>query len=430
MPEPEWFLLQGGHQLGPFNRDQLTRRLAYRTPDMLVWRAGLSGWMRPAEVPELGPPRPAMVASAAAPQAVEEDKAPQFSAAFQALAQAYGAAVRTEDDELTFGVTHEGIPMTVRCAPGRSDASLEVTARGAHPPVRIYAEGGFERLGKRLGLNREVQTGDEEFDRRVYLDTPLPPEAVRDIAGRAGLRRGVLTVLEQGFDQVELDHEGILVTRDVEHPQELVRTRLDQTLSAVAEVAASLRGINPAWSRQRRSAWPLWVTGIGAAAAVAGVVALYVASGAWPPAGFGPLTTGVAAGAVAWLLAMAVLVRLLWGRSDALLHLTLSAVVLLVALPTLGAAALYAANGSFDRSPPVVRQTVLRSKWVSRSRGVRVAGPLRARQRRYYVMVLDGSQLRTLRVPQALYDSVKPGASLMVSVRPGALGWEWDEKPQ
>jgi len=429
MDEDEWFLFEGGQQLGPFTREQLVARLAsHRRPDTLVCRRGMASWVRPEEYPELGLRRPPPPPMARAPQGGEEDRTQEFSSAFRALAQAYGAAVRTDGDELAFETSCEGIRVSIRCEPGSSDADLTVTARaGPHPPLRIYREGGFERIGKRLGFNREVQTGDEEFDREVYLDTPLPAAAVRDITGRPAFRRGVLTLLQQGFGAVEIDHDGLSIDKDVEHSEELARPRLDQTISAVALVATSLREIDPAWSRHRRSEWPWWLAGIGAVAAVAGVVALIVANKVWPPTGIGLVLLGLGGGGVAWAAAVALLIRLLWGRTDALFHLTLSGVLLLVALPSLGAAGLVALNGALDRSPPVVHQTVLRNKATSVYRGVRV-GILRSRHRRYYVTVDDGLRVRRLSVPRAIYDRVEPGSPLTVVTRRGALGWEWDEK--
>src|SRR5262245_25440159 len=42
------------------------------------------------------------------------------------------------------------------------------------PAILVRAERGFDRLGKSLGLNREVQLGDQAFDDAAYLASSAP----------------------------------------------------------------------------------------------------------------------------------------------------------------------------------------------------------------------------------------------------------------
>lgn len=49
----QYYLEKNGQQTGPFEVDQLIPN--GMTPDSLVWTAGMAGWARAAEVPELAP---------------------------------------------------------------------------------------------------------------------------------------------------------------------------------------------------------------------------------------------------------------------------------------------------------------------------------------------------------------------------------------
>src|SRR4051812_49357906 len=42
------------------------------------------------------------------------------------------------------------------------------------PPVYFRKENGRDRAGKLLRLNRELQTGDDEFDRAIYIESDAP----------------------------------------------------------------------------------------------------------------------------------------------------------------------------------------------------------------------------------------------------------------
>ena len=57
----------------------------------------------------------------------------------------------------------------------------------------------MDRFGKLLGVNREVQTGDAEFDRQCYVDSPESDEVVKRLLAPPAVRSGISALLKLGF---------------------------------------------------------------------------------------------------------------------------------------------------------------------------------------------------------------------------------------
>lgn len=94
---------------------------------------------------------------------------------------------------------HEGQPFTL---------SLDISSGGVHgwtlevydaalPAVRFSRESDFDRLGKQLHLNHEIQIGDERFDAYVYIDEGdrTPEEAVHALLRSSAVRRALTDTL-------------------------------------------------------------------------------------------------------------------------------------------------------------------------------------------------------------------------------------------
>jgi len=64
-------------------------------------------------------------------------------------------------------------------------------------------ETSVDRSGKRLGLNREVQTGDRDFDAYIYLETD-DTESAREVLASGELRRIVLELVRGEIEVVAL----------------------------------------------------------------------------------------------------------------------------------------------------------------------------------------------------------------------------------
>jgi len=345
---------------------------------------------------------------------------------FRALARARQAEVQaSEGSALCFSTTERGVPFTVRCEAKNEGCRLRLRAEtGPLPELAVGSETGFERFGKRIGLAREVQTGDEVFDREAYLDTPLPEAAVHLITGRESFRRGVLQLVRAGF-AVELGAEGLSATKDSEGLQDLDPDRIRPALQSAALAAAELKNLDPRWIAHRAPRWPLVVSVASLLAAAAGLYAFTTAAtGTRIPLSSGLQNLGLLWGLGACVVALPVLVLLLRGRSDAFQHLVASGLGLLFALPLWAGAGAVMVNAGFDDSPPVVRKTSVLTKEEQKARGV-----IR-RVHSYYIKVQSwGAQpVPRLEIPRSLYTSLQRGAPVEVVTRRGYLGREWVEE--
>jgi hypothetical protein len=340
---------------------------------------------------------------------------------FRALARAYAAEAQAEGRASWFSTNESGFAFIVRCEAKDDGCRLQLRAQtGPLPELAIGCETGFERFGKRLGLSREVQTGDDAFDRQAYLDTALPDEAVHEIAGRQSFRRGVLGLLDAGYS-VELGDEGLSATRNSEVLQDLHPDRLRRGLQDAALAVSELGRLDPRWIAHRAPRWPMVVSITAVGAALVGIVTRV--TGASTPLSGALENRGLLWGLAACVVVLPLLILLLRGRSDAFQHLVASGLGLLVALPLWASSGAVIVNSTFDDSAPVVRRTSVLAKEEQRSRGVV------RRSHSYYIRVQSWAlqSVPRLEISKALYTSLQRGSPVEIVTRAGFLGQEWIE---
>jgi hypothetical protein len=91
--------------------------------------------------------------------------------------------------------------------PGKNGrpSSLHVRVAARTPTtLQFHRENWFDRFSKSLGIAREHQSGDEEFDREVYVRCPSEAYAELVLAD-ADRRAAVLALRKLGFHNVQLD---------------------------------------------------------------------------------------------------------------------------------------------------------------------------------------------------------------------------------
>ena len=422
MPDEQWYALESGQQRGPFSRAELTSRLGDGAPIALVWRDGMTGWVPPQDVAEL------------AGWEDDETAPPSFAEAFLAVARSYGAPLHTSGRTHRFETAQADLSVRVSCevGSGGKDATLELERRGVpYPELTIRREGDLDRAGKRLGIDREAQIGDEALDREAYFETALPPSAVRDIVRRPGFRRALDRWLSRGAEQVRLDEDGLAVRLPVKRADALTPALVEAELAAIAEAADALRGLDPALARHRQATWPVWLAVLGILGALVGIPGALIAHAIWEPVGVAPVLFGLAGGAALCAATVAAMLLFLRGQSGAFRQAVYVGVTLLAALPSLGAAGLLAANGALDRGPEVVLDTVVRNRTIERDRRLASYFFGRARYRtRHLLETVEGARVRRVAVAEQAWSGTRVGAPFRIRLRPGALGWEWDARPE
>ena len=284
------------------------------------------------------------------------------------------------------------------------------------PHIRIHKEHGFDRFGKAIGLNREVQTGDAEFDAAAYLDSRDRDEDILAVLGHADTRAAVRELLTLGYG-VEFSRRGV-------EAYQLVRAnaKLDAATSAraAARLAAMARHL-PSFHESQLQ--PQRASGIrqGQLAGIAGGIGAVAIIGVAAAAGPGAATvdapgtlTAVGLGLASYIGCMFLVATRLRGRSDALAILVVVAFLGAFAVPAGTSALVLWLNRALDHGEArVIEATVTNvprkgdevgvTSWRGRpnSESLPVAWPLR----------------RTLR----------PGDRIRTLLHPGRFGWQWVE---
>ena len=294
--------------------------------------------------------------------------------------------------------------------------------------LRLTPEHSADRLFKALGFSSELQTGDEAFDRTVYVacDHPgLPPVLQTDAAIRDAARATFAT----GVTQIFTDGKHLWAYRAGDHlPDESDLDHLDTLRTAIDGIPvthwASL-GDAFFWRvlTVESLAWGV------AAYGVPGLIELGARSHPlyfnWMPV----IWTGLAV-AVALFVALLMVIRsFLGGSSRGHRIIVESAIVLALGLPLTGVELTSDANRYFDTSPVETLRPTIEQKFE------RVTRKRRGRTSTSYFVQLDtrtDTRARalleaTMRVDRSTYAMAQPGAVFRVDIRRGALAFPWIE---
>lgn len=293
----------------------------------------------------------------------------------------------------------------------------------AHDVVVRHERPG-DRAARRIGLVREVQTGDAHFDRRYFIDTPEPAFAARLLAD-AEVRALISAILAGGFDRVVLrPGEAAAVARDV---SPLRPSRDDMPLalllSHLGTLAARAPKIPARAGRDRVRAWRRLLVAVYTVAALVGVIGFAAGAAALH---FYPLLDGGAliADALVWsllpiALSLVLLVLLLRGHSATIRHLLGSGLLAIVGWGAFSAGGMAYVNGAWDESVTRQRapQVLERRRTYGRSPRywVEVGGWRRGRPRERVYLSHDEFLALHPRLP----------ATVLLDLRDGYLDHPW-----
>ncbi len=140
-----------------------------------------------------------------------------------------GSAGRSERDFLVaigaspgagdaFAVSRNGMTFEGRALRGKGRALLSVSFRATFEakvtaaPIVLRRERWVDRLGKRLGINREWRAGDAAFDDAVYVEADAPDATIARIFSSDELRAAtVAAIATQAIRSVTITADGALV---------------------------------------------------------------------------------------------------------------------------------------------------------------------------------------------------------------------------
>lgn len=301
--------------------------------------------------------------------------------------------------------------------------SVLMECAGSGGGFDIWQESAWERFFKNIGMTREIQTGDEMFDRRFYIDSSTPPYA-RECLAVSGKREAVRRLFDMKAASVTYGDKLLAVkwTGSLSHSQGV--SHLRDAIEALAVLARDLPPYHepapssevPEIGRPYRPA----VIALAIVSLVFGVISLIAANTGHPPLDpwtlffftlkFSLPALGVFLFFDGWAMA---------GHSRSHRDFLLTGFAALAGFLLLGygAAGLY--NGMGDTAAPSEHAALVLNKEVHTSKN----------SRSYHLYVQSwraGRGSEDLRAGYEVYQKMVPGKDrILVRTKPGKLGFEW-----
>lgn len=290
-------------------------------------------------------------------------------------------------------------------------------------PVVLRRETQVDRFGKALLVNREAQTGDEVFDKQVYVETDAPKELVERLLGHAEVRGRVRGWLEDGWTNVRFHdlHDPIALISMPVTSQHMSASRMEAAFRQIEELVPLIPKVEHA--HLGRPPWTLATVltiGSGVVSVVGWVLAL-VASHYWPFIEAGPYGVLVGAGFLLWVGSVPVLGLLLRGRSDSFRKLSYAALLLGIGLTPLVVGMALTLNGALDDSAEQVQVVTVQHLWKTTGKSTS-----------YYIRtdpLEPGGKPLSFSIGQSNYQRFRAtgGATgqATITYHRGRLGWAW-----
>lgn len=318
----------------------------------------------------------------------------------------------------------DGVRYKVAAVPGRQElVTVFIETPRALPRAVLRRETWRDRLGKLLFLNREVQVGDETFDRAVYIESDDPVEVVRQMLRDATVRDAVARSVTQG-NFVTVSREGVSTSVSIYDTDAL--RQIEAQVVALRDLSRVLVDVPGAPGSPRGARGDRFVTALWGA--FAGLYALRFFSLMFLPGGFEPLhsrgqSLPKAIGGFVLLAFLPALFLVVRGHSRSLRNFFLGlfpgAMISTLAPPLLA----WGANAALDHQPMLHVGGSVLEKTTSKA----------SRSRTHWLKIaLDQGgpsplPYETIKiiVPKGSWSGLDVGQRVDVAVHPGAFGWPW-----
>jgi len=291
-------------------------------------------------------------------------------------------------------------------------------------PFQIDAESSASAFFTWLGISREFQTGDESFDRQVYLgcDHPLLLEALQQ---QEPARQAILALLKlPGAKKIWSDGMNLWFSRACEHTsannEQQLLLQLVRALTPIAE--ATRKQPTPFFWRYLTIEAVVW--GIFGYAGVA-LAENYFVGTDYHLDSTAVLQTGLVASLLVFAVLMLLIVLLLRGSSRSHQIVTESFFLLLLALPLCGTQLVSDLNRNQDQATAEMTLVPIKDKRIATRR----KGP------DGYILYLSapprlfGTQVpHRIEVSEAIYRKAEADKQLLLVVKPGKLGLPWYQR--
>ncbi len=296
----------------------------------------------------------------------------------------------------------------------RPDTALRTEDLG---PIIVRRETSTDRFGKRLGINREIQIGDEAFDSAFYIETQVPASLVKAALSNPDVRKAMRAIDAANAAIFTLYDGAALLTVRLVSPGEssLTPGALRTLFESIAALAAILPHDAPApraGSRTRAALTALFVS-----LTVIPLALAFAVIGKYTTFGSDAQIRGALVGLVVSIAILALVTLGVRGRSDALRIVGFTAMALWFGGVGTGILVVPWLNGVLDHARGIVRETTVVQRYEQRGKSTL-----------YYVVLAGWRPAQgtvRLNVTPREYHWYSEGTRVHLTTHPGAFGWEW-----
>lgn len=281
------------------------------------------------------------------------------------------------------------------------------------PDVRFRREDDHDVMAKERGVARELQTGDEAFDRAVYIESDAPDAHLSVMLAAPGVRAAIARLIELGLT-VRIQ-EGTVSTSDDAKPACFAPERLSDIVGLLRVVAGAPRSLEPVVEEPKSGARV--VANLVYLFLPVGIVLLWLGSSQYPQVGYSThVFTGIAAGIVIALLIQPLLTRAVRGRSTSHRELVPLRSASFVGFSVFAIGTVILLNGALDRSAEWVEQGTVESASHDSEDG-NTSVTIRTAKRTLETTIEDRR------------NELRKGNAATVWLRGGAFGQPWKTRP-
>ena len=301
--------------------------------------------------------------------------------------------------------------------------SVSVVCRGTGGGFEVSPEGAVERFFKNAGIDREVQTPEEEFNRRFYIASDTPQFA-QDYFLSAEKREAVTRLFDGKASTVTHKGRHVTVTWKGSSAHADGVTAMKSTAGALAALAKDIPACPDAASSagtegQSSSSRTLMI-GLAAGSLAAGLISVIWTSTGYPVYDAWKLFLfSLKFSLPALVIFLYFAVTSLAGNSRSHKDILTAGFLAFAGFLMLGAGITGLYNGMKDASPPAGHEAIVLDKRTYKSKNSRT----------YKLIVQSwrpGNAIEDLPTNRGTFQRVVPGKrKVVVYTRPGKLGFEW-----
>lgn len=333
-----------------------------------------------------------------------------FSAASYRELDAVGRAFGVDQSCSVISFSCDGLRLNLSLAIDSGvvrGVDLDTETRGL-PPVVFRPETGEHRRAKASGLARELQTGDPEFDARVYVETEAAETDVAVMLSSPAVREAIVRLLAHR-QAVVVRSGNVVAERSTDEPACYGEKRLREELAALRVVAGAPRPVQRTAVDDRALSRTRFAYGMMLPIALALFIPAIVR---WTPLDEGRFVlVSLVIGLVLALIPRAIFLRLLAGRSTSHTDFALAQAIGFLSVPFATAGLLLIVNGAFDRSAERTRTLSVSAVRWDEDDDARVTAISEGEEREFTFR--DGAH------------AIARGDAVFVFTKRGRLGLEW-----